>query len=227
MRILLIEDSVRLADTLTESLEKEQFVVDAVNDGGRGYEYASSGIYDLVVLDLMLPVMDGYEVLRRLRQEGNEVPVLILSAKSELEDKVEGFRRGADDYLTKPFEIQELVMRIQAIVRRRGGREIVYLQAGNLRLDTGNCLLENMDTGKSMEIGGKELQLLELFLSNQGLVLEKELIATKIWGYESNAEYNNVEVYVSFLRRKLNYLQANIRLRAVRGVGYTMEVCDA
>lgn len=227
MRILLIEDSVRMADTLAESLEKEQFVVDTVHDGVHGYEYASSGIYDLVVLDLMLPVMDGFEILRRLRQDGNEVPVLILSARSELEDKIEGFKNGADDYMTKPFEVQELVMRIQTIVRRRKGREIVYLQTGNLRLDTGNCLLENTDTGKTMEIGGKELQLLEMFLSNQGQVLEKEQITTKIWGYETNAEYNNVEVYVSFLRRKLNYLQANIRLRAVRGVGYVVEVLDA
>lgn len=226
MRILVVEDSVRLADTLKESLEKEHFLVDVASDGERGYECASSGIYDIVILDLMLPIMDGYEVLRRLRQEKNEVAVLILSAKSELDDKVEGFRIGADDYLTKPFDIQELVMRIRAIVRRRGNREIVYLTAGNLRLDVEKCTIENTDSGRNMQIAGKELQLLEFFLNNQKQVLEKEQIATKIWGFESTAEYNNVEVYVSFLRRKFRFLHVNVSIRAVRGVGYMLEVCD-
>ncbi|MCD7709424.1 MAG: response regulator transcription factor [Clostridiales bacterium] len=225
MRVLLVEDSVRLSDTLSESLRQKNYIVEAVHDGEAGYEYASSGIYDAVVLDLMLPLMDGYEVLGRLRRDKNEVPVLILSAKSEMDDKIEGFRQGADDYMTKPFDTRELMMRLQAITRR-GGRETIYLEAGNLRLDAGQCEMENIESGKKVKVSGKEMQLLEMFLRNQRQVLGKEQIAEKIWGFESNAEYNNVEVYVSFLRRKFSHLHVNAGIRAVRGVGYILEVRD-
>lgn len=224
MRILVVEDSLRLADTLSEALTKAGYTVDVVNDGREGYENAVSGIYDIVILDLMLPTMNGYEVLAAIRREGQEVPVLILSAKTELEDKVEGFTLGADDYVTKPFEVKELLMRIQAIVRRRAGQEIISLQAGNLMLNTAACELSNSESKKTMKIAGKEMQLLEFFLLNQNQVLEKEQIATKIWGYESNAEYNNVEVYVSFLRKKFKNLHADVQIRAVRGIGYILEV---
>lgn len=219
-----MEDSLRLADTLSEALTKTGYTVDVVNDGREGYENAVSGIYDIVILDLMLPTMNGYEVLAAIRREGQEVPVLILTAKTELEDKVEGFTLGADDYVTKPFEMKELLMRIQAIVRRRGTQEIISLQAGNLELNTMACELKNSESGRSMKIAGKEMQLLEFFLLNQNQVLEKEQIATKIWGYESNAEYNNVEVYVSFLRKKFKNLHADVQIRAVRGIGYILEV---
>lgn len=218
-----MEDSLRLADTLSEALTKTGYTVDVVNDGREGYENAVSGIYDIVILDLMLPTMNGYEVLAAIRREGQEVPVLILTAKTELEDKVEGFTLGADDYVTKPFEMRELLVRIQAIVRRRGTQEIMSLQAGNLELNTMACELKNSESGRSMKIAGKEMQLLEFFLLNQNQVLEKEQIATKIWGYESNAEYNNVEVYVSFLRKKFKNLHVNVGIRAVRGIGYIME----
>lgn len=221
-----MEDSLRLADTLSEALTKAGYTVDVVNDGREGYENAVSGIYDIVILDLMLPTMNGYEVLAAIRREGQEVPVLILTAKTELEDKVEGFTLGADDYVTKPFEMKELLMRIQAIVRRRGTQEIISLQAGNLELNTMACELKNSESGRSMKIAGKEMQLLEFFLLNQNQVLEKEQIATKIWGYESNAEYNNVEVYVSFLRKKFKNLHVNVGIRAVRGIGYIMEKAD-
>lgn len=226
MRILVVEDSLRLADTLSEALSKAGYTVDVVNDGREGYENAVSGIYDIVILDLMLPTMNGYEVLATIRREGQEVPVLILTAKTELEDKVEGFTLGADDYVTKPFEMRELLVRIQAIVRRRGTQEIMSLQAGNLELNTMACELKNSESGRSMKIAGKEMQLLEFFLLNQNQVLEKEQIATKIWGYESNAEYNNVEVYVSFLRKKFKNLHVNVGIRAVRGIGYIMEKAD-
>lgn len=226
MRILVVEDNLRLADTLQEALVKENYIVDVAHDGKTGYEHAVSGIYDLMILDVMLPRMNGYEVLARLRAEGQELPVLILTAKTELEDKITGFESGADDYVTKPFELRELLMRIQAILRRRGVQELVSLKAGNLALDNSACEIKNVCTGKSMKIAGKEMQLLELFLMNQNQVLEKEQIATKIWGFESDAEYNNVEVYVSFLRRKFNYLHVNVRIRAVRGVGYILEECE-
>ncbi len=226
MRILIAEDSLSLAATLAEALEKENFIADVANDGRAGYECAASGIYDLVVLDLMLPRMDGYEVLRCLRSDGNAVPVLILSAKSEVEDKLLGFRAGADDYLAKPFDIRELIMRVRAILQRRGGQDFVDLQAGTLCLDTVTCELFNTENRKKVRIAGKELQLLELLLRNQNQVIEKERIVTKVWGFDSNAEYNNVEVYISFLRRKLKFLQVNVSIRAVRGVGYLLEAVD-
>lgn len=226
MRILVVEDSVRLADTLAEALSREHYTVDVVHDGRTGYEYAVSGIYDIVILDLMLPKMNGYQVLEAVRREGQEVPVLILTAKNELEDKIQGFMAGADDYVTKPFEIEELLMRIQAICRRRGNQEIVALSVGNLSLDNTACEVSNIDSGKVMKLAGKELQLMEFFLRNPGQVLEKEQIATKVWGYESDAEYNNVEVYVSFLRRKLKYLHVDVRIRTIRGVGYILEEGD-
>ena len=220
MRILVVEDNLRLADTLADALRAENYMVDIANDGLQGYEDAASGIYDILILDLMLPKMNGYEVLSSLRSDGNHIPVLILSARSELDDKLQGFRVGADDYVTKPFEIEELIMRIQAITRRRISQDIdmQFLRAGDLAFDNNTCEISNINTGKSMKISGKEMQLCEFLLINQNQVLEKEQIATKIWGYDSNAEYNNVEVYISFLRRKFQHLQVNTRIRAGRGV---------
>ena len=228
MRILVVEDNLRLADTLADALRAENYMVDIANDGLQGYEDAASGIYDILILDLMLPKMNGYEVLSSLRSDGNHIPVLILSARSELDDKLQGFRVGADDYVTKPFEIEELIMRIQAITRRRISQDIdrQFLRAGDLAFDNNTCEISNINTGKSMKISGKEMQLCEFLLINQNQVLEKEQIATKIWGYDSNAEYNNVEVYISFLRRKFQHLQVNTRIRAVRGVGYILEAAN-
>lgn len=228
MRILVVEDNLRLADTLADALRAENYMVDIANDGLQGYEDAASGIYDILILDLMLPKMNGYEVLSSLRSDGNHIPVLILSARSELDDKLQGFRVGADDYVTKPFEIEELIMRIQAITRRRISQEIdmQFLRVGDLAFDNNTCEISNINTGKSMKISGKEMQLCEFLLINQNQVLEKEQIATKIWGYDSNAEYNNVEVYISFLRRKFQHLQVNTRIRAVRGVGYILEAAN-
>lgn len=226
MRILVIEDSLRLADTIAEALQKENYLVDVANDGLTGYEHASTGIYDMILLDLMLPKMNGYDVLSALRRDGQQVPVLILSAKTELDDKLQGFTVGADDYVTKPFEIKELLMRIQAIYRRSNNQDLSCLQLGNLSFDPSSCELQNTDTHKSMKIAGKELQLLEFFMNNSNQVLEKNQITTKIWGFDSNAEYNNVEVYVSFLRRKFHHLQVNVNIRAVRGIGYIMEVSN-
>jgi DNA-binding response OmpR family regulator len=185
-----------------------------------------SGIFDAVILDLMLPKKNGYEVLAAVRREGQTVPVIILSAKNELDDKLQGFAAGADDYVTKPFAIEELLMRIGAVTRRHEGQELRELVVGTLCLDHMSAEIRNVSSGKKMQIAGKELQLMELFLRNPGQVLEREQIATKIWGYESEAEYNHVEVYVSFLRKKMKYLKVNVGIRAVRGVGYIMEVAD-
>lgn len=224
MRILIIEDYYPLADTVATVLRKEHYIVDVVGDGEEGYEYAMTGIYDLAILDLMLPKMSGYKVLEKLRRKSNTLPVLILSAKSELDDKVKAFKCGADDYMQKPFEIEELVMRVGAIIKRSRGTETPDPSCGNLVLDVHSCLVMNSDSKKSLKISGKELQLLEMLLYNKNQVLTKSQITDKIWGYDANAEYNNVEVYVSFLRRKIKSLQCNANIRSVRGVGYTMEI---
>lgn len=226
MKILVIEDSVRLADTIAEALQNENYTVDIANDGQIGYEHASTGIYDMIILDLMLPKMNGYEVLSALRRDGDNVPVLILSAKTELDDKIQGFTTGADDYMTKPFEIRELLMRIRAISRRSHHQDTSHPVVGNLSYDPAICEICNTQTQKSVQVSGKEMQLLEFFMNNCNQVLEKNQITTKIWGFDSNAEYNNVEVYVSFLRRKFHHLQVNVTIRAIRGVGYIMEVSD-
>ena len=220
MKILVIEDSIRLADTIAEALQNENYQVDTAHDGLTGYEHASTGIYDMIILDLMLPKMNGYEVLSSLRKDGQNVPVLILSAKTELDDKIQGFTTGADDYMTKPFEIRELLMRIQAISRRSNHQDTSHPVVGNLSYDPATCEICNT------QISGKEMQLLEFFMNNCNQVLEKNQITTKIWGFDSNAEYNNVEVYVSFLRRKFHHLQVNVTIRAIRGVGYIMEVSE-
>ena len=225
-RILIVEDEVAIADLEKDYLELSGFEVEIENDGTKGLERALHEEFDLFILDLMLPKMNGYEVLSALRRDGQNVPVLILSAKTELDDKIQGFTTGADDYMTKPFEIRELLMRIQAISRRSNHQDTSHPVVGNLSYDPATCEICNTQTGKSVQISGKEMQLLEFFMNNCNHVLEKNQITTKIWGFDSNAEYNNVEVYVSFLRRKFHHLQVNVTIRAIRGVGYIMEVSD-
>ena len=225
-RILIVEDEVAIADLEKDYLELSGFEVEIENDGTKGLERALHEEFDLFILDLMLPKMNGYEVLSALRRDGQNVPVLILSAKTEIDDKIQGFTTGADDYMTKPFEIRELLMRIQAISRRSHHQDTSHPVVGNLSYDPATCEICNTQTKKSVQVSGKERQLLEFFMNNCNQVLEKNQITTKIWGFDSNAEYNNVEVYVSFLRRKFHHLQVNVTLRAIRGVGYIMEVSD-
>lgn len=223
MNVLLVEDSYMLADTLVSALKQEHFMVDVAYNGLDGYDMASSGIYDVAVLDLMLPQLNGYEVLKKLRQKKNSIPILVLSAKSELDDKVLAFEYGADDYLTKPFEIKELIMRILALSRRKGEVQGNVLNCGNLNLDLRTCTMTNSETQQSVQLAGKEFQLMEYFLNNQNQIISREQIIERIWGFNSNSEYNNVEVYVSFLRKKISFIHANMRIRAVRGIGYTVE----
>lgn len=223
MNVLLVEDSYMLADTLVSALKQEHFMVDVAYNGLDGYDMASSGIYDVAVLDLMLPQLNGYEILKKLRQEKNSIPILVLSAKSELDDKVLAFEYGADDYLTKPFEIKELIMRILALSRRKGEVQGNVLSCGNLNLDLRTCTMTNSETQQSVQLAGKEFQLMEYFLNNQNQIISREQIIERIWGFNSNSEYNNVEVYVSFLRKKISFIHANMRIRAVRGIGYTVE----
>ena len=217
MRALIVEDEVRLAETLRDLLDTEHYAADVCHDGESGLDNALSDIYDLVILDVMLPKKDGFSVLRALRQEGKTVPVLMLSARSELSDRVEGLDCGADYYLTKPFEPKELL----ACVRQPEQRASNVLEYGDLRLEPDTFELACGE--RSVRLSRKEFDMMELLLRSREMVLTKESLILKLWGYESDAEDNNVEVYISFLRKKLEHLRSRVKIRTIRMVGYRLE----
>ena len=221
MRVLIVEDEVRLAETLRDLLELEHYAADISHDGESGLDNALSDIYDLVILDVMLPKKDGFSILRELRQAGKTVPVLMLSARSELSDRVEGLDCGADDYLTKPFAMRELLARIRAITRRQPELHSTVLQLGTLRLDCADFQLSGPKG--SLRLGNKEFQILQMLLMNPNQVISAERLLEKIWGYDSEAEVNSVWVYLSGLRKKIAQLGAQVQIRAVRGAGYILE----
>ena len=223
MRLLVIEDETALSEVIRAAFTDEKFEVDLAEDGETGYLLGSSGMYDAIILDAMLPEMDGYDVLRKWRQGQIHTPVLMLTARSELEDKLKGLGLGADDYLTKPFDMEELVARIRVITRRQGAVQIDYLELEDLRLNLDSGVIVNTETQQEVRLGKKEFQLLELFMRNSGQTLRREQIAEKLWGYDCEAEYNNVEVYISFTRRKLKYIESRVLIKAVRGIGYRLE----
>ncbi|MBP1587732.1 MAG: response regulator transcription factor [Clostridia bacterium] len=222
MRILLVEDQKSLSDALVSILKNNNYNVDAFYDGEDGLDAARSGIYDVIVLDVMLPKINGFEVLKDLRESRIMTPVIMLTAKSTIKDKVTGFDLGADDYLTKPFQATELIMRIKAVSRRKGEIEDVLVNYGDLSLNVQNCILTCNTTGKTMQLSAKEYQMMEYMMKNGGVILSKEKFLEKIWGYLSDAEYNSVEVYISFLRKKLAFLGCNVIIKAVRGIGYKL-----
>lgn len=223
MRLLVIEDETALSEVIRAAFTDEKFEVDLAEDGETGYLLGSSGMYDAIILDGMLPEMDGYDVLRKWRQGQIHTPVLMLTARSELEDKLKGLGLGADDYLTKPFDMEELVARIRVITRRQGAVQIDYLELEDLWLNLDSGVIVNTETQQEVRLGKKEFQLLELFMRNSGQTLRREQIAEKLWGYDCEAEYNNVEVYISFTRRKLKYIESRVLIKAVRGIGYRLE----
>lgn len=222
MRILVVEDEIRLADAIAQVLENEKYDVDIVHDGGSAIDYAMSETYDLIILDVMLPKKNGYEVAKLLRQNKISVHIIMLTAKDETKDKVLGLDSGADDYMTKPFEVIELLARVRALTRRQG--EIIFeeLCYEDVTLDLSNYLLKV--GGKSVQLSHKEFELMRIFLSSPRVVLSKENLITKVWGYDSNAEDNNVEVYVSFLRKKLAFLESKTTLVTIRKLGYKLEL---
>jgi len=222
MRILVVEDEIRLADTLGEIIKEQKYTVDIVNDGEAGYDCALSGIYDVIVLDVMLPKMNGFDVVKELRRNKNQTPVILLTAKGEVADKVKGLDCGADDYLTKPFAPEELIARIRALSRRQGEVVMDELSFADLNLNLSAFTLECGN--KSVRLGLKEFEVMRLLLSNLSNIITKEDMLLKIWGSESDAEDNNVEVYVSFLRKKLAYLGTAVNISTVRKVGYYLEV---
>ena len=226
MRVLVVEDEVRLAATLQDLLEMNGYNADVCHDGEAGLDNALSAIYDVMILDVMLPKLDGFTVLRRLRAEGNATPVLMLTARSEVMDKVQGLDCGADYYLTKPFEPKELLACVRALTRRAPElRSTDALSCGDLTLEKNAFTLSCGD--RSVRLSRKEFDMMELLMLNQKMVITKENLLLKIWGYESDAEDNNVEVYISFLRKKLEHLHSQVKIKTIRMVGYCLELPDA
>lgn len=222
MNILIIEDEYSLADAIAETLKKEKFNVNIKTNGEEGEDEALTSNYDLILLDVMLPIKNGFEILKNLREAKIKTPIIMLTAKSEIEDKLNGLENGADDYITKPFSTRELMARIKIILKRINNiEEIDVFKFGDLELDVKNAKVKCREN--EIQISGKELELLEQLLVNKNQISTRENLAQRIWGYESEAEYNNVEVYVTFLRRKLNLLQSKVRIKAVRGIGYKLE----
>ena len=220
MRILLAEDERSLSRAVTALLERSHYAVDAVYDGHEALDYLESGNYDALILDIMMPKMDGMEVLRRLRQQGNSIPVLMLTARGEVEDKVLGLDSGANDYLTKPFATEELLARLRAITRQ-SVQLSSQLTFGNLSLE--QTTFELSTPAGSFRLANKEYQMMELFLRNPHQLLPKETILERVRGFDNEAEYNNLSVYLTFLRRKLAFVGAHVEIRASRGLGYMLE----
>lgn len=221
MKVLVIEDEKLLADSIKALLENKGFQVETVYDGEAGTEYALLGVYDLLILDVMMPKMDGYEVARRVRSKRCAVPILMLTAKSQLEDRIAGLNAGADYYLTKPFDSRELLACVNALLRRQGG-QVNELTYGNTALDLSSSLLVCGE--KSVRLSAREFDVMRFLLQSREQILSKEVILARVWGYDSNAVENHVEVYVGFLRKKLAAIGSNIRIDAIRRLGYHLEV---
>lgn len=222
MRLLLAEDEKELSNALVTVLKHNNYSVDAVYNGQDALDYLLSGNnYDGAILDIMMPVKDGISVLREVRSSGNSIPILMLTAKAEIDDRVAGLDAGADDYLTKPFSMKELLARIRAMTRRQAETTDSILSFGNIKLNRSTYTLStNKD---ALRLANKEFQMLEMLLVNPGQIISTDQFMEKIWGYDSNAESNVVWVYISYLRKKLTALDANVSIRAARGLGYTLE----
>ena len=221
MRILLADDEAEITRALKTMLERSQYTVDVARDGREALDFLENASYDAAVLDVMMPYVDGLTVLRRMRAAGNATPTLLLTAKSEIDDRVAGLDAGADDYLSKPFSSQEFLARVRALLRRRPAYVAQLLSFGDLTLDTGSCVLSC--GAQSVRLSGKELQMMELLLRNTGVILSAQTFLERIWGFGSEAEINVVWVNITYLRKRLTALGSRVLIRSVRGVGYTLE----
>ena len=221
MRVLIVEDEKRLAQALGQIMEEQRYNVDMVYDGQDGLDYGLSGQYDVIVLDVMLPKMDGFSMVKKLRENNISVPVLMLTARDEISDKVTGLDCGADDYMTKPFSPEELLARIRALSRRQGDVVLEDIHWADLTLKLSSRTLHC--GAKSVSLGFKEFEVLKLLLANPKGIVSKEELIVKVWGSDSNAEDNNVEAYISFLRKKFFYLGSRAGIGTVRKVGYHLE----
>lgn len=222
MRVLLVEDEIQLSEALSQILTKNKYIVDAVYHGEDGLDYGLTDIYDVIILDIMLPKLNGLEVLKRLRKENINVPVILLTAKGQVEDRVKGLDTGADDYLVKPFATDELLARLRALTRRQG--EIIndnILEVGDIRLNISSYEMEG--PSDNIKLSLKEFEIMRYFMQRPKSVVTKDDLITKLWGYDSDAEHNNIEVYISFLRKKISYIGSNTSISTLRGIGYKLE----
>ena len=225
MRILIVEDEFNLADVISSRLKKEKYAVDIFCDGEEGLESALTNIYDLIILDVMLPNINGFEILKKIREKSIKSKVIMLTAKTQLEDKLTGLNQGANDYVTKPFHIDELVARVNVQLRNTDNQVVKdYIEAGDLRLNIKTTNLLCITTNESIDIVCKEFLLLEYFMRNPGQTLSRENIYEKVWGFESDAESNNLEAYLSFVRKKIKIIGSNVQIKAIRGLGYKLEI---
>ena len=222
MNILVVDDEKRLADSIGEIFRSQKYYCDCVYDGEDGLSYAESGIYDVIVLDIMLPKLSGFEVLKALRAKKISTPVILLTARDEVSDKVKGLDYGADDYLTKPFSKDELLARVRALSRRTGDVIIDVLEYGDLKLDLNSNDLSRGD--RKIHLGYKEFEILKLLMANPSQVFSKEDLITKVWGFLSEAEDHNVEVYISFIRTKIAFLGSEVTISTVRRIGYHLDI---
>ena len=221
MKILVVEDEIRLAEAIKEILKKEKYAVDTVHDGTDGLDYALSGQYDVIILDVMLPKLNGFQVVKSLRESKESTPVLMLTAKDEISDKVHGLDYGADDYMTKPFDPEELLARVRALTRRQGDVQTEKIEFSDLTLNLSTNTLHS--GSKSIHLGFKEFEVLKILMNNSKAITPKEDLIVKVWGHDSNAEDNNVEAYISFLRKKIFYLGSKVTIETIRKVGYKLE----
>lgn len=222
MKVLIVEDEINLAESLSQIMTEQKYLTDVVYDGQDGLDYARIGDYDVIVLDVMLPRLNGFEVVKQLRIEKNDVPIILLTAKDEIASKVTGLDCGADDYMTKPFSPAELLARIRAASRRQGEVIAETLSFDDLTLNLSEGVLSN--GARSIHLGYKELELLKMLMAKPAIILSKEEIISKIWGNDSNAEDNNVEAYISFLRKKFAFLNSRVNVFTKRKIGYKLEI---
>lgn len=223
MRILIVEDEKRLAEAIGQILLEKRYMVDIVNDGRDGYDYGRSGIYDCIILDIMLPYKNGFEICSNLRKEKISTPILMLTARDSISDKVQGLDCGADDYMTKPFSTEELLARIRTLTRRKGEIILDELCFDDIVFSISTSSLTCTTTSKSISCSFKESEMLRIFLSNVGIIISKEDLITKVWGYDSDAQDNNVEAYVSFIRKKLRFIGSRVAINSYKKLGYKLE----
>lgn len=222
MRILLAEDERKLASTIVAFLKDEKYDVNYVGDGSAALSSLETGVYDIAIMDVMMPEMNGFEVVRSARNAGVKTPILILSAKSEVDDKITGLDSGADDYLAKPFQMRELHARLRALARRGTNIQDDSIHFADLSLNVSTAMLGCSTTGQNVRLGEKELKILEYMIGNQGKIMTRDQLAIKIWGFDNEAEYNNVEVYMTFTRKKLHFVGTKVEIKEIRGLGYEL-----
>ena len=224
MKILIIEDEYNLADAISSMLKSKKYSVDIKTDGEEGLEEALTDIYDLIILDVMLPHKNGFDILKELRKENINSKIIMLTARNTIDDKMIGFNNGADDYLTKPFHMDELMARVNIQLRKNNNTSVDIIELGDIVLNITSMELYNKNEDHKVKIIGKEFQLLELLMNNPNRVLEKEQLFVKIWGYDTECDINTLEAYISFIRKKLKLIKSNINLKAIRNMGYVLEV---